>query len=687
MKNKKVLILLLAIIAVVALVLSGCSKKTEEAAEEVKQTVEEKAEEAAATVEEKAEEAAAAVEEKTEEVAAAAEETVEKAAEEVTEKAEEVVEKAEETAEKAAEEVTEKAEEVTEKAEEAAAAVEENVEEVVGEIKVMSYDDFVKAELDSNVCVEAYVQASQGWWAKDGVGRMTLYLQDENHGAYFAYEVLMEEEESKKLVPGTKIRISGVKAEWSGEVEIIDAKYEILEGSFIAEPEDVTALLGTDDLARHINEKIAIKDLKVAASKVEGKDEEFAFLYSWDGSGSHDGNSDLYFNVELNGQTYTLTVESYLCGNDTEVYKAVEGLKVGDAINVEGFLYWYNGPEPHITGVTVKEPAAAPPKTRKVGISLPTNSLQRWFMDGSNMNSMLMNAGCEVILLYADNDIHQQQEQIETMISDGCTVLVIAAVDGAALGEAVAAAKDRGITVIAYDRLLLDTAAVDYYVTFDNYRLGIIQGTYIRGTLGLDSAQGPFVMEITAGDPGDNNARYFYQGAMDVLKPYINSGKLIVKSGQIEFDDVATPTWKTIVAQERAEAILASWYADGTRIDAWLCSNDSTALGVIQALENNYAGPWPVITGQDCDLSNMKYLLAGKQAMSAFKDTRILVAQTVKMVCQDLNGEQVEINDTETYHNGVKKVSSFLCDPTYVDINNYREMLLDSGYYTEDQLQ
>ena len=400
MKNRKVLILLLAIIAVVALVLSGCSKKPEEAAKEVKETVEEtaekveeKVEEGAAAVGEAAEKAAEEVAEKVEEGKEAVEEAAKdageeaaKAVEEAGEKAEEAAAAVEEAAKDAGEEAAKAVEEAGEKAEEAVAAVEEaakdegeeaakaveegkaaveetvaEVEEAVEEVaeaavefKVMSYDEYVAAELETPVCVEAYVQASQGWWAKDGVGRMTLYLQDENHGAYFAYEVLMEEEESKKLVPGTKIRISGVKTEWSGEVEIIDAKYEILEGSFIAEPEDVTALFGTDDLAKHINEKIAIKDLKVAASKVEGKDEEFAFLYNWDGSGSHDGNSDLYFNVELNGQTYTLTVESYLCGNDTDVYKAVEGLKVGDAIDVEGFLYWYNGANPHITNVTVK---------------------------------------------------------------------------------------------------------------------------------------------------------------------------------------------------------------------------------------------------------------------------------------------------------------------------------------------
>lgn len=235
--------------------------------------------------------------------------------------------------------------EVTKLTEEAAKAAEKAA------VKVMSHDEFVKADLDSPVCIEAYVQANQSWWD----GKIKLYLQDENHGGFFAYDLPCTEEEAAKLtVPGTKVRITGVKTEWSGEVEIIDATYEILEGSFVAEAEDVTALLGKDELAEHMNEKVAFKGLKVAPSKVEGKDDEFAFLYAWDGSGSNESNSDLYFNVELDGQVYNFCVESYLCNNGTDVYKAVEGLKVGDTIDCEGYLYWYNGPNPHITGVTVK---------------------------------------------------------------------------------------------------------------------------------------------------------------------------------------------------------------------------------------------------------------------------------------------------------------------------------------------
>ena len=227
-------------------------------------------------------------------------------------------------------------------------------EEETAELAPMTKEEFDQAEIDAPVCVEAYVQANQAWWAKDGIGRMTLYLQDGDAG-YFAYEVLMEEEEAAKLVPGTKIRISGYKAEWSGEVEIIEAKYEILDAEpWIAEAEDVTALLGTEELADHMNKKIAVKDAKVVASKIEGQDGEFAFLYNWDGSGSRDANSDLYFNVEVGGQTYTMTVESYLCGATSDVYGAVEALEIGQTIDLEGFLYWYNGANPHITSVTVK---------------------------------------------------------------------------------------------------------------------------------------------------------------------------------------------------------------------------------------------------------------------------------------------------------------------------------------------
>ena len=324
----------------------------------------------------------------------------------------------------------------------------------------------------------------------------------------------------------------------------------------------------------------------------------------------------------------------------------------------------------------------------KVGVSMPTKDLQRWNQDGAYMEEKLTEAGFEPNVQYAGNDVNTQISQIETMINDGCEVIVIAAIEGSSLGAVLDKAAEKGIKVIAYDRLIMDNGNVDYYATFDNYKVGTVQGTYIKEKLDLDNATGPIYMEITAGDPGDNNARYFYQGALDVLKPYIDSGVIVVPSGQIEFDQVATPTWKTEVAQQRAEDILTKNYANGEKLDVWLCSNDSTALGVTNALESNYGGEgWPIITGQDCDIANTKNMIAGKQSMSVFKDTRTLAAQVVKMVGQILAGEAVDVNDTETYNNNVKVVPSFLCDPVFADANNYKEILIDSGYYTEDQLQ
>ncbi|MCR4751963.1 MAG: sugar-binding protein [Eubacterium sp.] len=322
-----------------------------------------------------------------------------------------------------------------------------------------------------------------------------------------------------------------------------------------------------------------------------------------------------------------------------------------------------------------------------VGVSMPTKDLQRWNQDGENMQKMLTEAGYEVDLQFASNDPATQLNQIKTMIGNGCSVLVISAIEGDSLGEALDMAAENDIPVIAYDRLLMSSDAVSYYATFDNYMVGTVQGTYIKDALDLDNAEGPFNLEITAGDPGDNNATYFYNGAIDVLKPYIDEGKLVVQSGQIDFQDVATPQWKTETAQSRAENILSSYYADGTNVDVWLCSNDSTALGVETALAANYDGEYPIITGQDCDIENTKNMIAGKQSMSVFKDTRTLAAQVVKMVTQILNGEEVDVNDTETYDNGVIVVPSYLCEPVFADANNYKELLIDSGYYTEDQLQ
>lgn len=209
---------------------------------------------------------------------------------------------------------------------------------------VMTYAEYAAAALDSKVVVETYVQAKQSWWED----KATVYTQD-GDGAYFLYNMACSKEDYEKLVPGTKIKVTGFKSEWSGEVEITDATFEIEEGTFTAKAFDATSLLGTDDLIKHQNELAAFKGLKVEA-QADGS----AFLYNWDGSGSHDANSDLYFTVSVNGASYSFTVESYLCDNTTDVYKAVEGLAVGDTIDAEGFLYWYNGVNPHITKITKK---------------------------------------------------------------------------------------------------------------------------------------------------------------------------------------------------------------------------------------------------------------------------------------------------------------------------------------------
>ena len=331
-------------------------------------------------------------------------------------------------------------------------------------------------------------------------------------------------------------------------------------------------------------------------------------------------------------------------------------------------------------------PAAA--NGQKVGVAMPTKDLQRWNQDGENMEKELKAAGYEVDLQFASNDVATQVSQIENMINGGCSVLVIASIDGDSLGTVLATAKEKNIPVIAYDRLIMNTDAVSYYATFDNYMVGTKQGEYIEKELGLkDGKEGPFNLEVTTGDPGDNNARYFYQGAIDVLQPYIDKGVLVVKSGQLDFDKVATANWASDAAQSRAENIVSSNYADGSNIDAWLCSNDSTAQGVVAALDANYSGTWPIITGQDCDIVSVKNMIAGKQSMSIFKDTRTLASQVVKMVGQILAGETVDVNDTTTYDNGTGVIPSFLCEPVFADINNYEELLLDSGYYTADQLQ
>ena len=323
-----------------------------------------------------------------------------------------------------------------------------------------------------------------------------------------------------------------------------------------------------------------------------------------------------------------------------------------------------------------------------VGVAMPTKDLQRWNLDGTNMQKELEAAGYEVDLQYASNEINTQVSQIENMISNGCKVLVVASIDGDSLGTVMDQAKEKGIKVIAYDRLIMNSPAVSYYATFDNYMVGKKQGEYIEDKLDLKNAgDKKYNIEFVTGDPGDNNVNFFFGGAMDVLQPYLDAGTLVCPSGQTDKDTVATVNWDTEKAQSRFETILASNYSDGTQLDAVLASNDSTALGVANALASSYEGKYPILTGQDCDIASVKNMIAGKQSMSIFKDTRTLASKVVEMVDAIMKGGEPEINDTETYDNGDHVVPSYLCEPVFADVDNYKELLVDSGYYSEDELK
>lgn len=343
--------------------------------------------------------------------------------------------------------------------------------------------------------------------------------------------------------------------------------------------------------------------------------------------------------------------------------------------------------EPKAEESADKEEAGEEEGKKLIGVAMPTKDLQRWNQDGDNMKKELEAAGYEVDLQYASNEPTTQVSQLENMISKGCDLLVIASIDGSTLGEPLKQAKEAGIPVIAYDRLIMNSDAVTYYATFDNYMVGQKQGEYIKEALDLDNADGPFNIEMFTGDPADNNCNFFFGGAMDVLQPYFDAGKLVVPSGQTEFEQVATPNWDAEKAQNRMDTIISGNYSDGTKLDAVLCSNDSTALGVENSLAASYTGEYPIITGQDCDVANTKNLIAGKQAMDIFKDTRTLATQVVKMVDAIMQGGEAEVNDKETYDNGTGVIPTYLCEPVTVTTENYKEVLLDSGYYKEDDLK
>ena len=326
------------------------------------------------------------------------------------------------------------------------------------------------------------------------------------------------------------------------------------------------------------------------------------------------------------------------------------------------------------------------PDAKVIGISAPSNDIQRWAVETVQMENKLKEKGYEVIIQYASSDISMQISQIENLIAKDADVLVVIPVEAASLGEAMDMAVEHQIPVISYDMLITNTDAVSYYTTFDNYKVGRIQGQYVRDRLDLDHANRTYNIEFTAGDPGDNNAGFFYNGAVDVLKPYLDSGVLKILSGQDSFGKCATPSWNTEKAQQRAENILASYY-NSEDVDVWLASNDTTALGVSSALSVSYKGSYPLITGQDCTLINVRNILNGKQAMSVFKDPAMLIDATINMIDEIILNKPVTVNDTVTYFNGIKTVPSYLCEPIYVDKDNCIEVLTSSGFYTLEQLK
>ena len=306
------------------------------------------------------------------------------------------------------------------------------------------------------------------------------------------------------------------------------------------------------------------------------------------------------------------------------------------------------------------------------------------------MEKKLREKGYDVDLQFAENKVETQVSQIENMITKGCKVIVVGSIDGSALSSVLNEAKSAGVSVIAYDRLIMNTDAVSYYATFDNYLVGKIQGQYIADRLGLAEGKGPFNLELSTGPMDDNNVNFFFGGAMDVLKPYIDKGQLVVRSGQMTRELCATPNWDEAKAQERMDNILTTYYT-GAKLDAVLCSNDSVSLGVQSALKsagyNTPDRPLPIITGQDANLPNVKAIVAGEQSMSVFKDTRALADEVVKMVDAILANHEPEVNNTKDYNNGVKVVPSYLLEPKFVDKSNYKQLLIDSGYYTEAELQ
>ena len=322
-----------------------------------------------------------------------------------------------------------------------------------------------------------------------------------------------------------------------------------------------------------------------------------------------------------------------------------------------------------------------------VGVAMPTRSLERWINDGEGLKSRLEADGCTVDLQYADNKTDQQISQLQNMIANGSNILVIAAIDGTTLGPVLETAGEAGATVIAYDRLILGSENVDYYATFDNYSVGTLQGQFIESELGLADGEGPYNFEAFAGSPDDNNARFFFAGAWDILLPYLESGQLVNPSGTApasvdDWQSIGILGWGSDDAQAEMDNRLATFYAGGETVDVVLSPNDSLAQGISQSLQlaGYTADDFPLLTGQDGDKASVANILNGVQSMTVWKDTRLLGERVEMMIKSLLAGEEPEVNDTETYDNGVKVVPSYLITPEVVTADTVQSKLIDSGF-------
>ncbi|WP_314172424.1 multiple monosaccharide ABC transporter substrate-binding protein [Streptomyces winkii] len=325
-----------------------------------------------------------------------------------------------------------------------------------------------------------------------------------------------------------------------------------------------------------------------------------------------------------------------------------------------------------------------------VGLAMPTKSSERWIADGKNMAKQFRAAGYKADLQFGDDKVENQVAQIENMIAKGHRLLVVAAIDGSALTDVLQRAKDAGVPVISYDRLILGTPNVDYYASFDNERVGELQGGYIADKLKLDEKKDEeFNIELFAGSPDDNNTKFFWDGAMKVLRPYIKKGQLNVRSKQTKMNQATTLRWDGGTAQKRMDDLLSKNYGSED-VDAVLSPYDGISIGIISALKSAGYGsgdkPLPVVTGQDAELASVKSIIRGQQTQTVYKDTRKLAKQAVQMGDAVLTGKKPEVNDTKTYDNGKKIVPSYLLKPVSIDKSN-TQRLVDDGYYTAGQLK